>query len=348
MSETLRALLVGCGGISRAWLRALAEMTGEPRAPQTEIVGLVDLVPANAQQRAEEFGLGDAPIDTDLSRALAALGPDVVFNCTVPEAHHEVTLAALSHGCHVLGEKPLADSMARAREMVAAAQEAGRIFAVIQNRRYDPNIRRFRHLIASGALGPLTTLDSDFYIGAHFGGFRDRMEHVLLLDMAIHTFDQARLISGTNPMSVYCREWNPRGSWYDHDASAVAVFEMTGGLVYTYRGSWCAEGLNTTWEADWHAIGTEGSALWDGATALAGETVKARGSFRSELAPLDVPAHDPGPKVDGHAGVIREFLRCVQEGGTPETAAADNIHSLAMVFGAIESAERGEVVHIAV
>ena len=37
------------------------------------------------------------------------------------------------------------------------------------------------------------------------------------------------MITGADPVSVYCKEWNPAGSWYDRDASAVAVFEMTGG-----------------------------------------------------------------------------------------------------------------------
>ena len=55
-----------------------------------------------------------------------------------------------------------------------------------------------------------------------------------------------RLLTAADPVSVYCHEWNPAGSWYDHDASAVAFFEMSDGLVYTYRGSWCAEGLVRT------------------------------------------------------------------------------------------------------
>jgi predicted dehydrogenase len=76
-------------------------------------------------------------------------------------------------------------------------------------------------------------VNADFYIGAHFGGFRDQMQHVLLLDMAIHSFDQARMVMQADPVSVYCREWNPKGSWYQHGASVVAVFEMTGGIVYT-------------------------------------------------------------------------------------------------------------------
>ena len=340
MEKVITAVLVGCGGISRAWLKAIQGMS------DVEIVGLVDIVEENAAARADEFGLQDALVSTDLSSVLERTRPDALFNCTVPEAHAQITLEALAHGCHVLGEKPLADSMAKAQKMVAAAQEANKLFAVIQNRRYDPRIRRLRHLIESGAIGPLTTVNCDFYIGAHFGGFRDHMEHVLLLDMAIHTFDAARYISGADPLSVYCQEWNPAGSWYDRDASAVALFEMTEGIIYTYRGSWCAEGLNTPWECDWRIIGQRGSITWDGADGFEAEAVARTGTFFSEMATIAMPEYDAGTKVGGHAGVIGEFVRCVQTGGRPETRAGDNIKSLAMVFGAIESAERGVPVQI--
>jgi predicted dehydrogenase len=334
----VRAVMVGCGGISGAWLKPIKEMG------DVEIIGLVDINEAAAKRRQEEFALTGAATGVDLAAMLKQVRPDVVFNCTIPEAHLAVTLTALEHGCHILGEKPLADSMENARRMVQAAQQADKIFAVIQNRRYDARIRRLKSFVASGALGPLTTLNCDFYIGAHFGGFRDRMEHVLLLDMAIHTFDQARLISGTDPVSVYCREWNPAGSWYDHDASAVAVFQMSGGLVYTYRGSWCSEGLNTTWECDWRVIGQKGSAKWDGAERFQAEVVAKSGGFRSELESVEVPVTED--KSGGHGGVIREFVQCVLHGGAPETSAADNIKSLAMVFGAIESAKQGREVEI--
>ncbi len=340
MEGKTRAVLVGCGGISRAWLRALQGM------PEVEVAGLVDIDEQAAATVAEEFGLVGAARGTELAPMLEQVAPEVVFNCTIPEAHMEVTLAALRHGCHVLGEKPLADSMENARRMVAAAEEANRILAVIQNRRYDANIRRLRSFLCSGVLGPVTTVNCDFYIGAHFGGFRDRMEHVLLLDMAIHTFDQARLLTGANATSVYCHEWNPAGSWYDHDASAVAIFQMTGGLVYTYRGSWCAEGLNTAWECDWRIICRNGTVTWDGAEGFRAQVVAKEGGFRSELADIQVPPLDVADTLEGHAGNIREFIRCVRSGGTPETVASDNINSLAMVFAAIESAESGRPVSV--
>jgi predicted dehydrogenase len=306
-----------------------------------KVVGLVDLVREAALQRAEQYELSTALVDTDLMRVLDATHPDVVFNCTVPEAHAEVTLAALAHGCHVLGEKPLADSMENARRMIAAAEQADRIFAVIQNRRYTPHIRRLRRFLEAGTLGDLTTVNSDFYIGAHFGGFRDRMQHVLLLDMAIHTFDAARLISGADPVSVYCKEWNPTGSWYDHDASAVAVFEMSDGIVYTYRGSWCAEGMNTEWAADWRIVGQKGSVTWDGEECFAAEVVTGTGTFRSELSAVKVPPPDPEDRIGGHGGQIADFVDCVRTGRKPETIGTDNVKSLAMVFGAIQSAQTG-------
>ncbi len=340
MTHPLNVVLAGCGGISRAWLEAIKSI------PDIRMVGFVDINEAAAHSRAEQFGWTQAAVGAELAPILDQTHPDVVFDCTIPEAHVQITLEALRYGCHVLGEKPLADSMAHAREMVVAAQAAGKIYAVIQNRRYDPNIRRLRAFLESGAIGEITTVNCDFYIGAHFGGFRDRMEHVLLLDMAIHTFDAARLISGADATGVYCHEWNPAGSWYDHDASAVAIFEMTQGIVCTYRGSWCSEGLRSSWECDWRFVGTKGSVMWDGSSGFQAQAVAETGGFLSKTLDIELPPYDNPSKIGGHGGVIRDFVCCVQTGATPETAGSDNIKSLAMVFGAIESAEAEQRVAI--
>ncbi len=325
--------------MSGAWLDAALAL------PQVEIVGLVDVVEAAAQQKAAQYQLAQAVIGTDVCAVLQQTTPDAVFNCTIPEAHYAVTMQALTHGCHVLSEKPLADSMVQAQEMVDVAHKANKIFAVIQNRRYESAIRRMTRFLASGTLGSLTTVNSDFYIGAHFGGFRDSMRHVLLLDMTIHSFDAARLLMGADAVSVYCHEWNPQGSWYEHDASAVAIFEMSNGCIYTYRGSWCAEGLPTSWECDWRFIGQKGSAVWDGGESTQIQVVKERGGFISTYSDMPIPAYEASD-IGGHAGIIQEFFTCIQNGTQPETQAADNIKSLAMVFGAIESAEKGQKISI--
>ncbi len=338
--KQIRAVMVGCGGMSRAWLDAASQ------TPNLEIVGLVDVIEEAARKRAAEYHLESAAIDSYLASVLARTSPDAVFNCTIPEAHTSVTLTAFEHGCHVLGEKPLADSMEDARMLIEAAHKAGKLFAVIQNRRFEPGVRRARAFLQSGAIGPLTTINSDFYIGAHFGGFRDHMEHVLLLDMAIHTFDAARFLSGADPVAVYCKEWNPTGSWYDHGASATATFEMSNGLIYTYRGSWCAEGFPTTWESDWRFIGQSGSMKWTNGADVQAQVVAATGGFQSTYQDVAVPLYDGVDDVAGHKSLIQEFVTCIQTGTEPETICTDNIKSLAMVFGAIESAETGKRVEI--
>lgn len=336
----VRAVLVGCGAMSAAWLGAAAKVEG------LEVVGLVDLREEAARQRQQEFGLSRAHVGTDLEETLRATKADLVFDCTVPEAHHQTALTAFRHGVSVLGEKPLADSLPHAQEMVRAAREAGVMHAVIQNRRFDPNIRRVADFVASGGLGEVTTLNADFYVGAHFGGFRDEMAHVLLLDMAVHTFDAARLISGEDPVRVYCHEWNPKGSWYAHGASAAAIFELTNGVVFTYRGSWCAEGARTSWEADWRVVGTRGTVLWDGGDHPRASVVRGTGAFLSTLGEFELPPVAPDARVGGHEGLIREAVECLRTGRGPETASADNIRSLAMVLAAVESAGRGERVSV--
>jgi len=334
MSNKVRVVLTGCGGIAGAWLGT------EVVKKQVEVVGLVDIDPKAAAKRAEDFDLPNAVTGTDLAAVLKQVQPDAVFDCSIPEAHCGVTLTALRHGCHVLGEKPMADTMANARRMVRAAEKADKVYAVMQNRRYLPDIRRLRRFLDSGAIGKVTTVQSNFFIGAHFGGFRDVMEHVLLLDMAIHSFDQARLVTGQDAEAVYCHEWNPAGSWYKHGASAVATFEMTNGVVYTYQGSWCSEGLNTGWECDWRIVGEKGSVTWDGGEGFKCQVAQAKTGFIRKQRDRVIPKGCPKRFTGGHGGCIAEFLRCLRSSDTPETICTDNIKSLAMVHAAVRSADQ--------
>ncbi|MCC5808013.1 MAG: Gfo/Idh/MocA family oxidoreductase [Opitutales bacterium] len=340
MKRKIRTVLVGCGRMSQAWLEAAA------RIEDIEIAGLVDLRRKSAETRAAESGLAGVHIDTSFDSALEETRPDAVFDVTAPPAHKTVTLAALRHGCHVLGEKPMAESMEDAREMCAAARKAGKIYAVIQNRRYDRNIRTVRTALASGVIGQLHTVNADFYLGPHFGGFREEMKHVLLVDMAIHSFDQARFLSGADAVSVFCHEYNPPASWYRHGAAAMALFQMSDGIVFNYRGAWCAEGHPTSWQCQWRFVGSRGTLLWDGDGSITAETVDGKEGFFRPTKPAAVTPVDWSAERVGHEGLIRDFVSAVRTGKPPPTHCGDNIKSLAMVFGAVESAVRNSPVDI--
>jgi len=325
--STYRVLLVGAGGMGQAWAKNIKEHG------QIDIAGWVDIKPGAAAAAIEKHELTTTRPYEDVKKALAEITPDFLVDVTVPEAHYDVTLAALAAGVPLLGEKPMADSMAHARAMVAASEKAGKLYMVSQSRAYDPNIIALTKLVRAG-IGPLGILNSDFYIGAHFGGFRDEMKSVLLLDMAIHTFDAARQISGADAVSVYCEEFNPTWSWYKGDASATALFEMTGGLRYTYRGSWCSQGEQTSWQALWRAYGPNGSATWDGEAGPRGQRIVGTEGFIRKSEPIDAPVI---PAPGGIAGSLREFLHALQTGDTPHGECHDNIKSLAMVFAAVQS-----------
>jgi len=344
MSNTHKAVMVGCGGMASAWLNASKDLGN------VEIVGLVDLNLDSAKERKEKFELSDAICGTDIADIIKKTGADVVFDCTIPEAHCEVTLTALNNKCHILGEKPMADSIENAKKMLKASKDNDRIYAVIQNRRYTDNIIKYKNLIDTKDIGEITTLNADFYMGIRFSSedkidFRDKMDHVLLLDMAIHSFDEARFISGKDPVSVYCHAWNPKGSWYAHGASAQVIFEMSDGMVFNYRGSWCADGLATSWECDWRAIGTKGTAKWDGNEAIVAQVSTGDNKFSKETKDLEVPETEK-LESQGHKALIKEFLHCIDTGEKPQTICTDNIKSLQMVHSAIESANTGKKVMI--
>ncbi|MEO1018673.1 MAG: Gfo/Idh/MocA family oxidoreductase [Pseudomonadota bacterium] len=343
---TFRVVLVGCGAMSKGWLAALAEsssLTGK-----VQIVGLVDLDQNVAAARAAEFGLDGALVGADLEAMLQETKPDLVFDIVVPSARQGVVGIALSHGCHVLSEKPMALSLEAGHALIEQARSAGRVHAVIQNRRFIQGVRRIRQFLEGGGLGELTGLHCDFFVGAHFGGFREEMHNVLLLDMAIHTLDAARFMAGKTPLSVYCHECNPHGSWYAHGAAANAIFEFSDDVVFTYRGSWCAEGANTSWESGWRFVGTRGTLLWNGADDFQANVVVGDSGFFRDLEAVELPELEDLKQTHGHASVISDFVEAIESGSTPETVSHDNIKSLAMVFAAIESARTGQRVAIAV
>jgi len=304
----------------------------------------VDLRKKTAQAQIEKYGLA-AEASTDLKTMLKKHRPDFVVDLTVPEAHCNVTCEALKAGCHVIGEKPLASSMAEARRMVRTAEQTGKMYMVSQSRRWDILHDRIRNTVTRGKLGELTTINCDFYIGAHFGGFRDKMPSPLILDMAIHHFDLARFITGADPAAVYAMEFNPKGSWYAGDVAAGCIFEMSNGVVFDYRGSWCAEGCHTSWNGNWRVIGDKGTLLYENDREPTGQVVARKTSdFHSPL--KDIKASASRLKFFGMHGALHEMLAFLRTGKTPQTECHDNIKSLAMVFAAIESSRKKRRVEI--
>jgi predicted dehydrogenase len=336
----LRVVQVGCGAMGKGWIENALQVPG------IQLVGLVDIVRKGAEAAAEKFDLPPTIVFDTLAEALEKTNADVVFDVTVPGSHEAVVTEALRAGRHVLGEKPMSDTLTSAQRMVATAGQSGKTYAVTQNYRYKSPIRSLKSFLTSNAIGRVEEAHADFYMGAHFGGFRDVMDFPLILDMSIHTFDAARFLTGADPLSVYCQSFNPKRSWYKGDASAVVIFEMTDGIIFSYRGSWCAEGQNTQWDSNWRIIGNTGTVIWDGNEAFSARAIKPDGTHAFMREMQDTPVPIIPMEVTSHRALMQEFVGAVREGRKPETYCADNIKSLAMVLAAVESAKSGEKVAV--
>jgi predicted dehydrogenase len=329
-------VIVGAGGISNAWFPPLI-------AEKVDIRGVVDLDVDRARAQCEKYEI-EAEISDNQTAMLKKTRPDFVVDLTVPEAHCKVVCSALRSGCHVIGEKPMANSMTEARRMVRTSEQTGRMYMVSQSRRWVPRHEAVRKMVAGRKIGDLTTLNCDFFMACHFGGFRDQMESPLILDMSIHHFDLARYLAGSDPVAVYALETSPRGSWYAGDAAASCIFEMTDGVTFTYRGSWCAEGLHTSWQGNWRITGERGSILYEQDQPPVAQVATGKTGFTRTLKDLKPPRETM--KHEGMRGSLREMLAFLRNGKLPQTECHDNIKSLAMVFGVMKSARTGRRVKI--
>ncbi|WP_350280980.1 Gfo/Idh/MocA family oxidoreductase [Kribbella sp. HUAS MG21] len=326
MPEPLRLLQVGAGGMGRAWLRTIAAN------PDVELVGLVDLDVDVARAAADEHGLRDLPVATSMAELSVLF--EAVVDVTVPVAHPKVSVEALLRGVPVLCEKPLAETVRECLQMAAASELSGQLLMVSQSRRYFRAVNAFQRQLAE--LGPIGTLSCEFYKAPHFSGFRERMAEPLLVDMAIHQFDLSRKLIGSEPVSVYCDSYNPSWSWFDGNAAASAIFTYADGTRFAFTGSWCAAGLETSWNGRWRASTPGGTATWDGdnppvAELASGEALRA------------VMADEP----EEIAGSLVEFVDAVRTSEHPQSEVHSNVISLAMVESAVRSANTGAPVRIA-
>lgn len=324
----LRLLQVGAGGMGRAWL---ATVTANP---DVELVGLVDLDLDVAAAAAATAGVPDLPVARSLAELAGPTGAEAVVDVTVPRAHHQVNTGALLAGLPVLTEKPLSESLAECLSMVATAELTGRLLMVSQSRRYWRHLDRLRSQLAE--LGPVGLASCEFAKAPHFGGFRDAMPHPLLVDMAIHQFDLARDLVGSEPVEAFCVSSNPPWSWYAGDAAATAVFRFANGARFTFDGSWCSPGQETSWNGRWRLATAAGSAVWDGDHAPTAE--RADGT--------EVPGTG-SQAPEQIAGSLAEFVRVLRDGGVPAGEVSRNVLSVAMVDAAIASAGSGGWVRIA-
>lgn len=333
----LKILQAGLGGWGRSWA---AELSKHPRLVTT--VGYVDVQPEMLEQLRSDLDVDPSRCFGSLTHALAATDAEAVLVTTALPGHASVALEALEAGKHVLVEKPVAASMAEAQLMVDAAASSGRTLMVSQNYRFYPAAQRVARLIRAkelGEVGSATVNFRKYANSAPLGAHRHYdLANPLLMDMSIHHFDLMRYVLGQEPVHVGCHAWNPTWSRFTDPAAAVATVVFDGGAVVNYQGSWVSTEPETLWAGEWRIECARGVVEWTGRTDLdtASDVVTVH-PLNGAATVLTLDSMELFDRV----GSLAEFRSAIRAGRAPMTSGQDNLATLALTMGAIESSRSG-------
>jgi predicted dehydrogenase len=310
-------------------------------APGVELAAVVDPDPEVRTHVGATPGYGV------LEDALEAVECDAVLVASPPGTHHVVAKAALEAGKHVLCEKPLATNLQDAFDLVEAADKAERVLMVSQNYRYNAPFRAVQRLLMEGELGELASIEISCRRDTRTlfapDDFRYSMRNPYVLDMSIHHFDLIRAATGRDVRGVYARSWRVPDSPFVHHPAVAAILDLEAGVPVIYQGDWATHEPETSWNGEWEIVGEAGRLLWSGSNEDrgTGEVVFERWGRQ----PRPVEQRDL-EFVEREATL--QALRAAIEGGLPpETAATDNVRSLAAMLGCVSSIESGEPVDVA-
>jgi len=247
---TLHFAIIGCGGITLQ-----NHLPGLALCPDTKLVALCDRDPATLEQARQRTGV--AVTSTRYEEIVARDDVQAVIIATPNFTHPPIALAAITHGKHVLCEKPLALTAADAQAMAAAADRAGVRHMTAFTYRFVPAMRCLRHLVQRGDLGQPWHYRScrlqDW--GTRPLGWRQVKQLAgtgELGDMLSHRIDFAHLLVGPmRRLVANTRNLTPvrGGQPNDTDDWVAILAEFRGGATGVLESSKLASGRNESWRS---------------------------------------------------------------------------------------------------
>ncbi|MCD2183297.1 Gfo/Idh/MocA family protein [Rhizobium sp. GN54] len=256
----MRLLILGTGGMANTHAEHFSAIPG------VELVGAVDVDPARAAAFAGRFGI--ARTFADLQQALDWGDFDAAANVTPDRVHHPTTLALLATGKHVLCEKPLAETFAKADEMAQVAERSGLVTMVNLTYRNVAPLQKARELVLSGTLGTVRHIEASYLqswlVSRAWGDWTTESQWLwrlstrhgsngVLGDVGIHILDFAAYGSGSEVEAIYARmkafDKAPGNRIGEYDLDANDSFAMTaefsnGALGVIHASRWATGHLN--------------------------------------------------------------------------------------------------------
>lgn len=223
--KIIRVGVIGAGRIGKIHAENLAN-----RVPGAKVVAIADPVLAAAQETAARLFIPKAT--ADYREILADPEIDAVAICSSTDTHARMIVEAARAGKHIFCEKPIAYDLEKIDEALAAVEKAGVKLQIGFNRRFDPNFRRVRQMVAEGKIGETHILRITSRDPAPPPIEYVKVSGGIFFDMTIHDFDMARYLIGSDVEEIFVAggvRVDPRiGEAGDIDTAVITLFFKNG------------------------------------------------------------------------------------------------------------------------
>lgn len=302
----MRVGVIGVGSMGRNHARVLSEMPG------IDLIGVCDTNRETADQIAEQFRTSPFYNPQDLLKQ----GLDAVHVVVPTFIHHEVAIEAINLGAHVLIEKPIADTVEHAREIIRTANKMGVTLMVGHIERFNPAIGKLKEMIAEGYLGNLVSI-STLRVAPYPARIVDTG---IIIDLGCHDIDIMSYIANERIREVYCTA-SSTIHHYEDTASISLGFESggTGNIETSWLSNIKARKLFATFENGFVLVDfiDQSLILYDDNSAR------------------EIPVVKSEPLKEE----IKEFYKCIREGIEPHIGGDASVHALGIALAAVASSQ---------
>lgn len=315
-------------------------------SPHWDLVAVCDLDEERAQGLARRVGGVD--VETSVDVLLARPDVQAVAIATPARTHHGLTMAALRAGKHVVVEKPIADGVDAAREMVEEARARGLVLMTDHTFCYTPVVAKIRELIASGELGEILFVDS---VRINLGLVQPDVD--VFWDLAPHDLSILDFVlpGGLAPESVAAHGGDPIGA--GKACVGHLVLPLPGGALASVHVNW----LSPTKVRTMTIGGSRRTLIWDDLNPVQRLSVFDRGvTLESTSAETLDGAERSAAKVSYRLGdtwspalperealgaMVGEFAAAIREGRAPLTDGEAGLRVLTVLEQASASLAEG-------
>lgn len=331
----LRLGFIGLGGIGYSSLQLCLEedlftpVAGADTSPE-RLERACDLLPPQA-------------LFADYREMLRAVPLDCVFIATPNVYHAPAAIDAMRAGLDVCCEKPMADTLAAARKILAVSRETGRLFMVAQNQRFRADTQWLKGRLEDGLVGEVYAVHTRWIrrrslTGDKWFRYKSMSGGGPLIDLGVHVMDLALWLIGFPAPLRVSGAWGQYFCPGDTEDWAYGTIRLEGGAVLTCEVAEKAfiEGEKIQVEIR----GTAGGVMIDGVT---GTTIYGT----QHGAPADAKPLLDADWIGSRRRELRHFGESVIAGKPTIIPPEQSVQIMAIIDGIYRSGESGREVVLA-